>query len=184
MVEKPGVNILFHRVYVYLIRDGKELKYYVNMRNGPMEVEDIPFENARDKILYSNGRDTTYFITQDPNLPIESNKISTLAVMNINRVTAGSVIEELDKKYNIVIYGIPTKAAITEESEMYKDTNVPVKDCNDATRETPVIKLIVEDENKIYFDESNEWCVILEAKSYEELLKVTDKFVYHILEVF
>ncbi len=184
IVKKPGVDIIFNRIYLYLTRDGKELKYYVNMRNSPMSVEDIPFENVRDKILYSNGKNTTFYITQDPNLPTESNKLSTLAVMNINRVTAGSVVKEQGFETNVVIYGIPTKSAITKMTPMYEESDIPVKDCKDATRETPVIKLLIGDEDRIYFDKDNEWCVILEAKNYDELLRVADKFVYHIMEVF
>ncbi len=184
VVKKPGIDLTFHRVYVYLTRGGKELKYYINMRNSPMDVEDIPFENIRDRILYSNGKNTTYYITQDPNLPSESNKISTLAVMNINRVTAGSVVDKDGFKVDVIIYGIPTKAAVTSLTPELEAKGVPKKDCSDATREAPVFKLLIDDENKIYTDENNKWCVILEAKSYEDLLKVVDKFVYNLIGVF
>lgn len=182
IVKKPGIDLLFHRVYVYLTRDGKEIKYYINMRNSPMSVENIPFEDVRDKILYSNGKNTTYYITQDPDLPIQSNKISTLAVMNINRVTAGSVVKEEGFETSIIIYGIPTKSAVTRLTPDYEGTSIPIKDCKDATREEPVFKLLIGDENRIYKD--GDWCVVLEAKSYEDLLKVADKFVYNLIGVF
>ena len=176
VVRLEGVTSLFHKAYFTLSRDdGKIYKYYTLFRNSPMDLEDIPLEQSSQSILY-NGEDkkTIIYITQDPNLPAESGKVSSLAVLDITKIT-GSL-------GNNPIYGVPTKMTFTSLTPELEGSEIKEITCEDASDETGVVLIKMGEDNKIYKDNDN--CVVLEAKSYSDITRVTDKFIMHLIGIF
>ncbi|MBU0929954.1 MAG: hypothetical protein KJ623_02690 [Nanoarchaeota archaeon] len=176
VIRLEGVKGLFQRVTFALSRDdGKLYKYSTLFRNSPMDLEKIPMEPSRDSILY-NGNDakTQIYITQDTSLPGNSSRTSTVAALDIMKLTYGLS--------NVYIYGVPTELAymnITPEQEQMEIKDI---DCSDASDEIGVILIKLGSENKIYKENDN--CVVLEAKSYDDITKVTDKFNMHLIGIF
>ena len=176
VVRLEGINGLFHKAYFSLGRDdGKIYKYYTMFRNSPMDLEQIPLEKVSSDILYNKDEKKKQIdVTQNPGLPSESGKISSLAVLDITKIT-GSM-------GGVTIFGVPTKMAFTSLTPDMEGTEIKEIDCSDASDDTGVILLRIGDANKIYRE--NENCVILEAKSYADITKVSDKFVMHLIGIF
>lgn len=176
VIRLEGVNGLFNKAYFSLARDdGKIYNYYTMFRNSPMDLKSIPMEKSSSDILYNkNEKKKQIYITQDPNLPKDSGKISSLAVLDISKIT-GSL-------GGVTIYGVPTKMAFTSLTPDMEGTDIKKITCDDATDEIGVILIKMGDADKIYKENNN--CVILEAKSYSDITKVSDKFVMHLIGIF
>lgn len=171
IIRLEGVKGLFHKVTFVLARDdGKIYKYSTIFRNGPKDLEDIPLEFSRDILYDGNDTKKKIFITQDPDLPGNSSTTSTVSALDISKITNGLS--------NVYIYGIPTDMAYTEDTEKgFEKIN-----CANATDSIGVILIKIGDENKIYKENDN--CVVLEAKTYDDITKLSDKFIMHLIGIF
>jgi len=175
VVRLEGVNGLFQKAYFTLSRsDGKVYQYYTMFRNSPMDLESIPLEKSRDILYNKNEKKKQIYITQDPGLPKDSGKISTLAVLDITKIT-GSLGA-------VTIYGVPTEMTFTSLTPDLNGTSIKKITCDNATNETGVILIKMGDADKIYKENNN--CIVLEAKSYADITKVSDKFVMHLIGIF
>mgnify|MGYP001601625895 CR=1 FL=1 len=159
-------NVDIHQLTFYGILKGEEKQYTIRLRYGPNELQDISGEDVRDLIL--NKR--LVYITQDLNLPELTNQASVLAIFEINSVLG-------TEDYNV--FQIPRESTITNTNS--NNTKLQVKDCKDITKFIGVIKLQLGNTNRIY---NNNGCVVLEAKSKEDIIRVTDKLILHLLELF
>ncbi len=175
VVRLNGINGLFNKAYFTLKRDdGKIYQYYTMFRSSPMDLESIPLEKSRDILYNQNEKKKQIYITQDPNLPKESGQISALAVLDITKIT-GSLGA-------VTIYGVPTEMVFTSLTSDLNGTNTKEITCDDATNETGVILIKMGDTDKIYKENNN--CVVLESKSYADIIKVSDKFIMHLIGIF
>lgn len=176
VIRLEGVKGIFNQVTFSLGRDdGKIYKYSTLFRNSPMDLENIPLENCKDNLLYTGeDRKSQIYITQDINLPGNSSKTSTVSAMDISKITNGMA--------NVYIYAVPTELTFTSLTEDLKSQGLKEIDCKDATKDIAVIKIQLGKENKIYRE--NENCVVLEAKSYDDITKLSDKFIMHLIGIF
>ena len=77
-------------------------------------------------------------------MPSESGKISSLAVLDITKIT-GSM-------GGVTIYGVPTEMAFTSLTPELEGTEIKEIDCSDASNDIGVILLRIGEKNKIYSD--------------------------------
>src|SRR3989344_6744361 len=173
---KSAPNVVFHSVELITSRG----VYNVPLRSDPRQIENIPINlsmitwmpKAREADNYNLDADKIY-MTFSPNY---SGGDLALAGGELARVfgTAG---------YGI--YNVPTGGAYIEAPKFYSE--VPVITCTNAGRGGPagesiigVIWFKLGDENRVYNDGD---CVILEGKSYTDLIKVADRFLLEVLGV-
>jgi hypothetical protein len=130
----------------------------------PRELENIPLDPnvlARfNEVQKNNG---SIFITIDPESP--DNDI----------VIAGVEISKVTGQW----FAIPTASAVIRKPEGV-DTEFPVLTCADADNDTLIIWLTKSDKNVAY---AHKDCVILEGKTYEDLIKVADRLSYSLLGI-
>ncbi|MDD5650884.1 MAG: hypothetical protein PHF86_10795 [Candidatus Nanoarchaeia archaeon] len=176
VIRLEGVKGLYNQVTFSLGRDdGKIYKYSTLFRNNPNDLENIPLENSKDSILYNgNNKKGKIYITQDQNLPGNSSKTSTVAALDISKITNGMA--------NVYIYAVPTELTFINLTEDLKLQGLKEIDCSDATKDIGVILIELGKENRIYKENDN--CVVLEARTYEDITKVSDKFIMHLIGIF
>jgi len=143
--------------------------YYIPFYYHPLELEDIPVEkDLRAKFFEIRDNNGSIFITLDPDS--ESNKI-VIAGVEISRITGG--------RYDLL--NVPTRSAfIKPPTEIASETNIPIITCMHASDKTMVIWLTLSDINIAY---SNGYCVILEAKTYDDMIRVADRLMFHLLGI-
>ena len=169
IVSKGGVTSQVIRVFV----NNKD-EYYYPLRYGPQEVASLQSdENLKETLLGKSGNfKKTLYITQDPDLANQTDSQSILSVVEINRVTGTA---------DYGVFKIPTLTAITRETERSKELALPFVTCANVTSSVGVLWLKLGDANRVYSDQG---CVIIEAKNGEDILKLSDRFVYTLLGVF
>ena len=175
IVRLEGVKGLFYKTFIYVTYDNNEkYKIYITFKNDPRELDDISFEDS-NSILYNeaNKKDKIY-ITQDLDLPNLSQKTSTVAAMDITKVTYGLA--------NVFIYNIPTESAYTNLTQDLIDRGINQITCKNADKTAGVILIKIGSENRIYKENDN--CVVLEAKTYDDITRVTDRFIMNIIGIF
>ncbi|MDD5133692.1 MAG: hypothetical protein PHD81_00920 [Candidatus Nanoarchaeia archaeon] len=166
-------GIMVYDININVFRNGQTSQHVLSTRYSPEQIEDVPFDDVRDKIIKENT--TMIYLSHDPDFIVDSGKYSVLAQLEINRVTGCDVL-------GVCLFGFPTKNAVTKERDDYTAVNIHEKNCDDATANEPVIILQFGKENRIY--EQKPYCIILESKTKEELLKVADKFIMHLVGIF
>lgn len=128
----------------------------------PRDVDMIPVDPNAQKalnIVADNGGQIVISLDIDAPLPNQG-----IAAIEISKVTTQ-------------LYNIPTVGATTKQSD---DPNVPVATCDNSGIKQLVYEVRITNKNEILYE--NE-CIILEAKSPEELIKVTDAYIYRMLGV-
>ena len=103
---------------------------------------------------------------------IETESKSILSVIEINRVTGTA---------DYSIFQIPTFTAVAKESARSKELELPVITCANVSSSVGVLWLTLGEKNRLY---SKDGCVIIEGKTGDDLLKLSDKLVLHLLGVF
>lgn len=169
--NKGGITI--YNININVFRNGQIYQHILSTRYSPEQVEDVPFDDVRDKIIKDNT--TIIYLSHDPDFIVESEKYSVLSQLEINRVTGCDVT-------GVCLFGFPTKNAVTKEREDYTKVGIFEKNCDDANAKEPVIILQFGEKNRIY--EQKPYCIILEAETKEDLLKVSDKFIMHLVGIF
>lgn len=157
-------------VWTTKIQVGDQL-YVIPFYHHPKDLEDIPVEPKIEKKIQGLNVSGRLFITLDPDL--ESKAV--VAAVELSRITGS--------RYKI--YNIETHGALTRPSAKSKaDAINPIVTCsyanNQTNNQTLVVWLKLSDVNRIH-SEGN--CVILEGKTSEDLVRVTDRFVYRLLGV-
>ena len=141
----------------------KEKIILIDLRYDPktLEKENITIHNdIQDLILNS----TQIFITTDPN----GTGKTSIAAMHLSKV--------LGTHPNWGIFKIRIENTLTKP-----DGELPVKTCNDSNSLVTVIDLEHEkEENKIY---NEDYCVIIEAKNEDDLIKLTDRLILNLLGI-
>ncbi len=141
--------------------------YTIPFYYNPYQVENISLDNQStiEKIMnFESVENGKIYITVDPE---ESSKIVVSAV-EIARI--------LGTANNIYNYNV--SSAIIREIE--QTTQYPVITCENQNTKVIVIELKISKENKIYSDKN---CIILEATSADEMIKVADSFALRILTI-
>ncbi len=135
----------------------------------PSELEDIVAERGAEQVLLRAAQrgNVTVYITLDPSLKSKA----VVAAVEISRLTGD--------RYNIL--NLETHGALTRKPEQsLAETPRPIVTCANADNDTIVIWLTLSQANFIH-TEGN--CVILEALSEDDLLRVADRFAYMIIGV-
>lgn len=138
-------------------------KQVIPLINGPKTLEEIEVQkNINNKILNKKF----VYITLDPNFKGDA----VIASIDIAKVLGTA---------DYSVFKIPTQGAFTYSNNV-NSTITPIITCNNANNDIGVILLNLSKENKIY---SSRECVILEATTYDNLIKVADRLVYNLLGV-
>lgn len=143
--------------------------YWIPFYYHPSELEDIPVEpGLRDKFFEIRDNNGSIFITLDPDS--EDNRI-VIAGVEISRITGG--------RYDLL--NVPTSSAfIKPPKDSVTETGTPIITCMHSNNKTMVIWLTLSDKNIAY---SYDYCIILEALTYEEMIRVADRAMYHLLGI-
>jgi hypothetical protein len=142
--------------------------YWVPFYYHPRELEDIAVEtNLRNKFFAIRDNNGSIFITLDPD---SDNNTIVIAGVEIAKIIGPSGLLK-----------VPTHAAfIKAPSNASTETATPIVTCNNANAKIMVIWLTLSDKN-IAYSQGN--CVMLESKSYTDMVKVADRLMYHLLGV-
>ncbi|MBW2990385.1 hypothetical protein KY348_01630 [Candidatus Woesearchaeota archaeon] len=143
--------------------------YWIPFYYHPTELEDIPVETfLRAKFFEIADNNGQIYITLDPDS--EDNQI-VIAGVEISRITGG--------RYDLL--NVPTSSAfIKPPTESVTETGTPIVTCMHSSNKTMVIWLTLSDKNIAY---SRNYCIILEAKTYEDMIRVADRTMYHLLGI-
>ncbi|MEK6963067.1 MAG: hypothetical protein AABX70_01475 [Nanoarchaeota archaeon] len=153
-------------VWTTQIQVGDQL-YIIPFYHHPKDLEDIPVEPLIEKKIQQLNASDRIFITLDPDL--ESKAV--VAAVELSRITGS--------RYKI--YNIQTHGALTRPSAKSKANAInPLVTCANADNQTVVVWLKLGDVNVVH---SKGNCILLEGKSSEDLVRVTDRFVYRLLSV-
>lgn len=140
----------------------KDQPYHLNLRNDPKNTLNITIDsNVRNLILL---KPKTYF-TIDPNL----NSIPVLGASEM-----ATILGRRLGLYNKEVVG-----AIT--SPIVNDTVTLVINCNNVTQQQNVVKLQLGSETKVFLDNN---CIIVQGADEWEIVRASDRLIYHVLEVF
>lgn len=142
--------------------------YWVPFYYHPRELEDIGVENnLRNKFFAIRDNNGSIFITLDPD---SNNNTIVIAGVEIAKITGPSGLLK-----------VPTRSAfIKAPTNASAETATPIVTCNDANEKVMVIWLVLSNKNLVYSDGN---CIVLQAKSYTDTVKVADRLVYHLLGV-
>lgn len=155
--------VKFGNMTDYYIHTEVNGKYYIYpLRNSPKDLEDLYLEpDVKDNFVNKVG----VYVTQDVD---EIGSKSLIGKMEFVKI--------LSKYTKEGIYGLDLVSAFTTKFE-----DRPAITCNNVTKDVGVIYLRLGNENKIYSDKG---CVIIEGVDDNGLLLSSEKFAYHLLEVF
>jgi len=143
--------------------------YWIPFYYHPSELEDIPVEpGLRDKFFMIRDNNGSIYITIDPDA---GNNTIVIAGVEISRITGS--------RYDLL--GVPTHSAfIKPPRETATETGTPIVTCKYANNRTMVIWITLSDKNVAY---SYGYCVILEARTYNDMVRVADRTMYHLLGI-
>ncbi|MBU1199266.1 MAG: hypothetical protein KKF46_02780 [Nanoarchaeota archaeon] len=132
----------------------------------PSELEDIIIDSTlKEKFLDMKRNNGSIFITLDPDS--ESNEV----------VLAGVEISKITGQW----YQIPTSSAfIKPPSNAVTESETPIITCRHSSNRTLVVWLTLSNVN---LASSEGYCVILEAKTYTDMIRVADRVVYQLLGI-
>ena len=170
----------------YFIYDGKGGKYRIDL---------VKFGNMTDYYVHTeaNGKQYVYPFRNDPrnlkSIYLEPdvknkfiNKVEVYVTQDADKLGTNSLIGKMEfikilSKYNEEgIYGLEVVNTFTTKFE-----ERPAITCNNVTKNIGVIYLKLGDENKIYSDKD---CVIIQGINDDNLLLASEKFAYHLLNLF
>jgi hypothetical protein len=153
-------NITQHILTIYRVDQGVKHQVDIPFINDPYSLENIQIGNeVKDNILTKKG----LFITLDP----YGDSKSVLAAIEITRVIGTN---------DYGVFKIPTQSATIVQT----NTTFPVKTCGDATQDIGVIYLAIGNQTQVF---SYKNCVVVEGKTYDDLIKSADKLTLNLLGV-
>lgn len=151
-----------------LVQKGAQ-PYWIPFYYHPTELEDIPVEpGLRAKFFEIKDNNGSIFITIDPDS--ESNKI-VIAGVEISRITGS--------RYDLL--NVPTSSAfIKPPTAGSAETGTPTVTCMHSNNKTMVIWITLSGLNVV---SSKNYCVVLEARTHEDMIRVADRTMYHLLGI-
>ncbi|MDP2906341.1 MAG: hypothetical protein Q8O03_00210 [Nanoarchaeota archaeon] len=153
--EDGGIT---YRIKIFVNQDSSPK--YINTRHEPAEMNGIKINpDVKQDILTKKEA----YITINPNANLTGR--TTIAVLEIDKF--------LDNTY---LFRIPTKSAFTEKYE--KSPDYTIKTCSDVTADTAIIWLRLGEETAI---KDEKGCVIIEAQTEDELIKLADGLAFYLL---
>jgi hypothetical protein len=143
--------------------------YQISFYYHPKDLEDIPVEaNLKDKFFNIRNNNGSIYITIDPD---SKNNTIVIAGVEIAKITG--------KGYNLL--NVNTHSAfIKQPNSTAVDTVTPVVTCGQANDKIMVIWITLSNKNIAY---SYGNCVILEATSYGNMVRVADRMMYNLLGI-
>ncbi len=155
--------------YWYTIVQKGNQPYQIPFYYHPSELEDIPVDaSIRDKFFSLRDNNGSIYITMDPD---GNNNTIVIAGVEIAKVTG--------QRYGLL--NVDTHSAfIKQPKNTTVDTGTPVVTCSDANNKTMVIWITLSQKNIVY---SYGNCVILEATSYRNMIRVADRLMYNLLGI-
>ncbi|MBS3149877.1 hypothetical protein J4455_04270 [Candidatus Woesearchaeota archaeon] len=174
VVETNGLRQ--HIVTVYTFEDDKkEHEKVIPLQFGPKEMDDIVVEKDIDNLLLMGSKEDSLrdmiYITQDPLLIGESKRDSLVASLEIMKVVGN---------YTFGVYKIPINLAYTYDNKNVEQ-KLPIVTCDDVLSNRAIVLIKKGNSNRIYSDKG---CVILEAVSNKDLIRVADRLILDLLGVF
>ncbi|MEK6861233.1 MAG: hypothetical protein AABY07_04635 [Nanoarchaeota archaeon] len=125
---------------------------YFTIRSDPRDIENILIDS---KILELKDKKMIYVVID----PYENlTGVTTIAALELE-----NVIE------NPFLFNITLNSAFTQP---YAKANLSVMNCEDATKETGIIRMKKGEESRVYYEDD---CLIMEAKDEYDLIKEADK---------
>ncbi len=153
--EDGGIT---YKIKIFVNQDSSPK--YVYTRHEPKEMTGLKINpDVKQSILTKKEA----YITINPNAGLTGK--TTIAALEIDKF--------LDNTY---LFNIPTKSAFTEKYE--KSENYTIKTCSDVTANTAIIWLRLGEENVI---KDEKGCVIIEAQTEDELIKLADGLAFYLL---
>lgn len=143
--------------------------YQIPFYYHPSELEDIPVDaSIRDKFFSLRDNNGSIYITMDPD---GKNNTIVIAGVEIAKITG--------TRYGLL--SVDTHSAfIKKPDNNTADTGTPIVTCSDANNKTMVIWITLSQKNIAY---SHGNCVILEAASYKDMVRVADRLMYNLLGI-
>lgn len=142
-----------------------EQPYNLNLRNDPKNTENISIDpRIRNFILL---KPATAF-TLDPSF----NSVPVLGASEMATILGR----------RLGIYNKQVIGAITKPPENSTDNNTPVIDCKNVNSNLNVIRLQLGPETEVFLE--NNGCIIVQGTDEWEIVRASDRLIYHILEVF
>jgi len=142
--------------------------YQIPFYYHPRELEDIAIEpGIRDKFFDMVANNGTIFIALDP----DSESKAVIAGVEIAKITG--------RGYQIL--NVPTHSAFTREpTNITTNVETPIVTCSAANNKTLVIGLVLSTKNLAY---SQDYCIRIEATSYDDMVRVADRLMYNLLGI-
>src|SRR3989344_1255223 len=157
-------GITFYHISAFF--DGTE--YLYGFRNHPSDLEDIYLENNVYNKLNKDKENDVIYVTRDSTLGDVTGGRSTLAISAFEQILTGrESIYQFSNLSNVYTTNV--------------SASLPVITCEDVNEISSVIYVKIGQESKIY---SQNGCIIIEGKGTEDLIRVSEKFAYHLLGVF
>ena len=142
---------------------------------GPFELLDIPMEEPNHPRASIRGPATeSVTLTRDVYLDEKYHEINPKGGMVIALISTDRLIEKIH---------INSSLAAIEENEESIERELPIVNCDDATRENLVVWFKEGDETRIYRSEDNFYCLVAEFKEGEDPNRVATKLAYNIIGV-
>jgi len=141
----------------------QEQPYHLNLRNDPKNTENITIDSRiRSLILL---KPATAF-TLDPDL-------TSIPVLGATEMA--TILGTRLGLYNKQVIG-----AVTSPPE--NDPVTPVIDCENISDSVNVVRLQLGPETKVFLEKNG--CIIVQGTNEWEIVRASDRLIYHILEVF
>jgi len=155
-------------VWYTVVQKGNQ-PYQIPFYYHPSELEDIPVDaSIRDKFFNIRDNNGSIYITMDPD---GKNNTIVIAGVEIAKVTG--------TRYGLL--NVDTHSAfIKKPGNSTVDTGTPIVTCSDANNKTMVIWITLSQKNIAY---SHGNCIILEAVSYKDMVRVADRLMYDLLGI-
>ncbi|MBU2639691.1 MAG: hypothetical protein KKG75_03215 [Nanoarchaeota archaeon] len=156
--KNPAIG---YTVVAYL----EEQPYHLQLRYDPKNVTDIPIDSRiRSSIMFKEA----VFFTIDPDF----NSIPVLGASELATIL-GRRLGIYDKR----VFG-----AITKESENATEPSGNlIVDCDNVTQKSNIVRLQLGPETKVFLE--NNGCIIVQGTNEWEIVRASDRLIYHILEV-
>ena len=142
--------------YTQIEMPGRGTVHNIEMRNGPMQVEDVPLQAGVIERIESSQ---TIYLTTHP----DSGAKIVVAMIEIGRLTGD--------RYDLL--NIPTHGALTERS----NESLYVT-CSNATQDTTVIDFRVGDITKVYQEDG---CIIVQGSDDDDVIRASDRVGYSLM---
>lgn len=141
----------------------------ITFYNHPLDLEKVPFDEEITSYILEKPHSSFVIAVRN-----DVGSIPVIAGVNMARILGGR------------FYGFDVTSALYYDDLNVSNSSLPVTNCDQATLYEPVIFIDVGSENNsITFSEENDNCILITSESTdkEDVLAMSDLFVYKILEI-